>query len=96
MLDIKASVVYDLMMRTTLTLDEDVGKELERVCREKNEKFRTVVNEALRAGLLTLDRKPDSKRTRYRTLPVSLGKARLPDLDNIAEVLGVVEGDHHR
>jgi hypothetical protein len=80
-------------MRTTLTLDEDVRSELEEVCRSRNQKLRTVVNEALRAGLLVLRNEPPRPLEPYRTEPVSLGRPRLPDLDNIAEVLAVAEGD---
>lgn len=83
-------------MRTTLTLDDDVRIDLDKACRERKQKFRTVVNEALRAGLLAL--RSESRRTLepYRTQPVSLGRPRLPDLDNIAEVLAVAEGDDRR
>lgn len=81
------------MRRTTLTLDDDVNKELERLRRERNEKFRTIVNEALRAGLLALRNKPPTPGPPYRTEPVSLGSPRLPNLDNIAEVLALAEGD---
>jgi hypothetical protein len=83
-------------VRTTLTLDEDVRIDLERACRERNQKLRTVVNEALRAGLLALRSEPRRTLEPYRTQPVSLGRPRLPDLDNIAEILAVAEGDDRR
>jgi hypothetical protein len=80
-------------MRTTLTLDDDVHRELETACRRDKRTFRAVVNEALRAGLLALEQKPGRPVEAYRTEPVSLGRPRLPDLDNIAEVLALAEGD---
>jgi hypothetical protein len=80
-------------MRTTLTLDDDVWIELERVARARNQKLRPVINEALRAGLLALREEPRRRIEPYRTKPVSLGRPRLTDLDNIAEVLAVAEGD---
>ena len=83
-------------MRTTLTLDDDVSRELEEVCRSRKKKLRTVVNEALRAGLLVLQEKPEPPGRRFATETVSLGKPRLPDLDDISEILSVAEGDQRR
>ncbi len=84
-------------MRTTLTLDDDTYNELKELCRERNEKFRSVLNEALRAGLLALSQEPGPRSEKpYRTKPVSLGEPRLPNIDNISEVLSVAEGDLRR
>jgi ribosomal protein L4 len=38
-------------MRTTLTLDEDVAKQLHEIARKKGESFKEVVNSTLRKGL---------------------------------------------
>jgi hypothetical protein len=38
-------------MRTTLTLDEDIGERLREAAHRERKPFRTVVNEALRLGL---------------------------------------------
>jgi hypothetical protein len=81
-------------MRTTLTLDDDVAALLKETAKE-GKSFKRTVNEALRAGLTVLAAKRPAKRSRYRLQPVSLGKPRLPDLDNIAEVLAVAEGERH-
>lgn len=83
------------MMRTTLTLDDDVSLELEKVCRDRKQSFRSVVNEALRAGLLALSEEA-APQVEYHTEPVSLGRPRLSDLDDIEEVLSVAEGDDRR
>lgn len=40
-----------LIVRTTLTLDEDVGERLRETAHRERKPFRTVVNEALRLGL---------------------------------------------
>ena len=56
-------------MRTTLTLDDDVGNELKRLARKSGKPFRQVVNEALRAGL----RSAAPPVRRYRLTPASLG-----------------------
>lgn len=56
-------------MRTTLTIDDDVIAELKRRAHERDESFKAIVNEVLRAGLA--DRTP--KRRPYRMKPTALG-----------------------
>lgn len=46
-------------MRTTLTLDEDLGRRLKELARESGRSFREVVNEVVRRGLSTGERPPD-------------------------------------
>ena len=82
-------------MRTTLTLDDDVAVELERLRKSRDASLKEVVNEALRQGLKQMST-PHRKPTVNPTMPVSLGRCRLNSLDNIAEVLAIAEGDSHR
>ena len=79
-------------MRTTLTLDDDVAALLERLRQERQLPFKTVVNEALREGLRQL-RAPACARAPFVTRSVDLGRCRFADVDNIADVLAVAEGD---
>jgi len=81
-------------MRTTLTLDEDVAVELERLRRTQGKRFKAIVNEALRRGLR--GEKPARPGKAYRTRAVSLGKPRLPNVDDVAEALAFAEGDDFR
>lgn len=83
-------------MRTTLTLDDDVSRELQELRRSNGQRMKTLVNEALRAGLLALKEQPSRQEAPYRTVAVDLGRPRLPNLDNVAEVLAHLEGDLHR
>ena len=83
-------------MRTTLTLDNDVDKLLRKVCEERGVGLKDVVNEALRAGLPLMIKTRRKRRSAYRTKAVDLGPSRLASLDNIAEVLAIGEGEHHR
>lgn len=80
-------------MRTTLTLDEDVARLVKKVAEREKHSFKKVVNDALRAGLATLTQTGRPRRQSFRIHPVSLGRPRLPNLDDIAEVLAVAEGD---
>jgi hypothetical protein len=50
-------------MRTTLTLDDDVAKELQERARRSAESFKEVVNETLRRGLRA--EKPASRLPRF-------------------------------
>lgn len=79
-------------MRTTLTLDEDVAAELERIQQDRQTTFKEVVNEAIRHGLRQMTR-PPRRRKRYRTRTVSLGRCLIGSLDDVAEVLAVAEGE---
>ncbi len=82
-------------MRTTLTLDEDVAVQLQQLQRRKEQPFKQVVNEVLRVGLAHLDR-PESRSEGPFTRPVSLGKPRLPDVDDVGEALAIAEGEAYR
>jgi hypothetical protein len=81
-------------MRTTLTLDDDVAILLKRLSEERQVSFRTLVNEALREGLRQLEAPVPSPA--FRTEPVSLGRCLVGNLDDIAEVLALAEGDAFR
>jgi hypothetical protein len=83
-------------MRTTITLDEDVAIELKKMCADRGLRFKVVVNDALRAGLRALHDPVEGGTSEYRTPPVSLGRPTYSDLDNVAELLSVAEGDEHR
>ena len=78
-------------MRTTLTLEDDITVLLERRRVEQKVSFKEAVNQALRRGLaLDPHERPGMG---YSTPVVSLGKAHLPNLDRVAEVLALVEGE---
>lgn len=80
-------------MRTTLTLDDDVAVKLKAA--SKHRPFKVVVNEVLRAGLSTLEKRPPGRKP-YRTRGFDLGSSRIGSLDNVEEVLSRIEGEDHR
>ncbi|MGH8567250.1 MAG: DUF2191 domain-containing protein [Gammaproteobacteria bacterium] len=82
-------------MRTTITLENDVAKRLEHLRARRDANFKRLVNEALRAGLDTLEAATLQPREPYRLELVSL-RPRLPDLDNIADLLAATEGETAR
>ncbi len=79
-------------MRTTLSLDDDVAVKLKRLSR--NRSFKTVVNEALRAGLHALEEQKAETQS-YKTESVK-GNPRIKNLDSIADVLADIEGEDSR
>ena len=78
-------------MRTTITLDDDVAASLKRLEKRRGIKFKALVNEALREGIKCLV--APKKRGVFRTRSVDLGSCRAGNIDNIAEVLAVAEGE---
>jgi hypothetical protein len=83
-------------MRTTLTLEKDVAARLERLRRSRKSTFKQIVNEALREGLRVMSAPAPASGKPYVTPAVSLGGCRLPNLDNIADVLAIAEGEDYR
>ena len=82
-------------MRTTLTLDDDVAAGIERLRSEKDASLKDIVNEALRLGLREM-REPPRPRRRFRTRPIAGTTPLVPDVDNIAEVIAIAEGEDFR
>lgn len=83
------------MMRTTLTLDDDVAAELQRLSAQGDRSFKALVNDLLRAGLRELER-PPRRRPAFHTHVADLGNCRLPNVDDVADVIALAEGDAFR
>ena len=82
-------------MRTTLTLDDDVAAIVERLRKARDANLKDIINEALREGLKRMD-EPRRKPARFITHAVDLGPCQLPNVDNVAETLAVVESEPFR
>ena len=81
-------------MRTTLTIDDDVAVQLERLRQDQQVSLREIVNRALREGLVALqDPRPS---TPFVTRTVDLGTPRFSNVDDVQEILAAVEGDDYR
>lgn len=83
---------YASMMRTTLTLDDDVAARLDHVRARDGRPFRQLVNDVLRAGLDHAEARSALPRGPY-TRPVDLGRPRLPDVDDVSEALALLDAD---
>lgn len=80
-------------MRTTLTLDDVVAR-LRRL-RGANKGQKRLINDVLRLGLDRIEQQTPSDRPEFQTETFHLG-ARMPNLDNVAEVLATSETEHWR
>jgi hypothetical protein len=81
--------IYDAVMRTTIDLDPDVDARLRALARERGMPLRTVINDALRAGIQT---------GASDALPYTLPSRRLGvrpgiDLDKALRLAGELEDD---
>jgi hypothetical protein len=83
-------------MRTTVTLDDDVAVRLDRLQKTRRMSFKTILNEALRAGLDVLQSTKGPRRPAFQTRPMNLGPSLVGSLDNIEEALSRAEGEAHR
>lgn len=81
-------------MRTTLTIDDDVAVQLERLRREQNASLKQVVNDTLRYGLKAAE-KPARPRKRFRVRTFRGGEQLIP-LDNVAEAIALLEGEDYK
>lgn len=82
-------------MRTTITLEDDVAVSLKRLGKRRGMKFKALVNQVLREGIKGM-MAPVKKRSVFRTRSVDLGSCRAANVDNVAEVLAVAEGESFR
>lgn len=83
------------MVRTTLTLDDDVAVRLAEEQNKRGATFKDTVNAVLRAGLDATTRRQTARKP-FRTTGFALGPSLVGSLDNVAEVLARTEGEDHR
>lgn len=81
-------------MRTTLSIDDDVLERARAISTRRRTPFKTIINEALRAGLDQVEA-PANPRP-YRTVPHAMGLKPGRNLDNIQELLAQIEGEDYR
>ena len=80
-------------MRTTITIDEDNARRLERLRGDGS--FKEIVNRALRAGLDQIEQPTRAPaRATYRLEPANL-RPRRTNFDNVAEVIAEAERDDY-
>ncbi len=84
-----------VLMRTTLTIEDDVAAKLQEKLKKSNGKtFKAVVNETLRLGLLAEKDLRKSEKFVVRSRPLGLKKGL--SYENIGELLERIEGAAHK
>lgn len=81
-----------MVMRTTLTLDDDVAAKLREVVRQSGKSFKEAVNDLIRAGLAAR-KMPLEKPFRVEARP--LGSKGF-SYDKVEELLDIAEGPERR
>ena len=81
-------------MRTTIRIDNDVLERARAISARLRTPFKTVINEALRAGLDHVEQ--PTERRPYKTESHAMGLKPGRNLDNIQELLAQVEGEDSR
>ena len=82
-------------MRTTLTIDDDVAAELERLRQTRDAGLKDLINDALRRGFREMTAAP-KKRKPFRTKTFDCGRLLIDNIDNIWEVIDSIEEDKFR
>lgn len=72
-------------MRTTLTLDDDLARELHRIARHTDRSFKAVVNSLLRKGLAA-GSKPEAPLPPFRVEPKACGFRAGVDVEHLNRV----------
>jgi hypothetical protein len=80
-----------ILVRTTLTIDDDLMRQLKDVAHREGLPLKQVVNRTLRAGLA--DAQPSPRRRRYRCPTHSLGTMRVPSLEKALSVASALEDE---
>lgn len=78
-------------MRTTLTIDDDVAVQIERLRKERDASLKDVINEALRRGLQDMAAKPKERKP-FRTTVHDGG---VPFMD-VKEALAMLDEEYDR
>jgi hypothetical protein len=82
-------------MRTTLTIDDDVAAELDRLRKVRDVGLKEIVNAALRCGLREMT-SPPKRRRPFRTRPFDPGRVLIDNVDSVADVLALIESESFR
>jgi hypothetical protein len=78
-------------VRTTLTLDDALLKELKKIAHREGVPLKLVVNRAIRAGIRQLEATPT--RRAYRVPTFAMGAALVPSLDKSLAIAAALEDE---
>jgi hypothetical protein len=81
-------------MQITARIHDDVAAALDELCRQRHETLDEILNDLLRRSLREME-KQSSPRKPFRTMSVDCGTPLIANIDNVAEVLAVIEGEDY-
>ncbi len=80
-------------MRTTITLEDDVAALVKKAMKARRVSLKTVVNEAIRAGMAPPAGSAREDGPRFRTRTFDGGRCLIGSVDSVGDVLAILEGD---
>ncbi len=80
-------------MRTTLSLDDDIAKLLDKETRQSGVSFKEAVNHYLRLGLTASKQRT---RKKFVVKPLAMGLPPRLSYDNVEELIEALEGPLHK
>ncbi len=83
---------YDAAMRTTVTIDEDVARELKTRARKSDRSFKEVLNESLRFAF-SISRSPIRKIKRFRVRPHRSAFRQGIDLEKLNQLVDQLDAE---
>jgi hypothetical protein len=87
-------LLENILMRTTLTIDDDIAAKLKsKVKKSKDKSFKEVVNETLRLGLMAEQETPIKP---FKIKARNLGAHPGLNFDKISELLEQIEGPFYK
>jgi len=85
----------DVFMRTALTLDDELARELRQIARQTDQSFKEVVNAALRRGL-SQGEKPEAPLPPFRVKPKACGFRTGVDIYRLNQASDEIEAEDFR
>lgn len=87
--------MYTPLMRTTITLEDDVAARLTALQRQTGQSFKDIVNHTLRVGLERQSGRRAAPRPRFKVVARKLGVHPGLNYANVGELLEQIEGPAH-
>ena len=82
-------------MRTTVTIDDDIFKQIESIAEREGRTRRDVLNNTLRRGIQAA-RQSTAAKPGFETGSKDLGRCLILSIDNVPEALAVAESEDFR
>src|SRR5438093_1386805 len=97
MLDIKAAKCYFVIMRTTMTIDDDVAQKIKsKILNGKSKTFKEAVNDTLRKGLIFEEQLEQKPKKPFKVRARNLGAYPHLNYDKTSELLELLDEEDYK